>query len=238
MNGKILVLGDVHGRTIWKNIVDKENPDKVIFLGDYVSTHDKISSDEQLLNLNDILVYKENNLSNVILLRGNHDICELGYHWAECYPNEPEVRKEMSVDPLKSRFLDLTQWIYIEEDIKTIFSHAGVSEVWMKDIAKIKDIYDINTLIPSEIFGFCPDNYYDQSGYSKTQPPTWIRPSSLHQCNIQGWDQVVGHTPMRDIINGYMAAKYHQNTWFCDALEVNKYLVINNGEFIIKKYEN
>ena len=69
---KILALGDTHGRTIWKDIIEKENPDKVIFLGDYVSTHDNISSTQQLNNLEDILAYKEDNLDKVILLRGNH----------------------------------------------------------------------------------------------------------------------------------------------------------------------
>lgn len=69
---KILVLGDIHGRTIWKDIIEKENPDKVIFLGDYVSTHDNISADQQLSNLNNILNYKEENSDKVVLLRGNH----------------------------------------------------------------------------------------------------------------------------------------------------------------------
>ena len=27
---KILVLGDIHGRTCWSDIIKKENPDKVI----------------------------------------------------------------------------------------------------------------------------------------------------------------------------------------------------------------
>ena len=69
---KVLILGDIHGRTIWKDIIEKESPDKVIFLGDYVSTHDNISSETQIANLNDILDYKEANSSKVILLRGNH----------------------------------------------------------------------------------------------------------------------------------------------------------------------
>lgn len=69
---KILVLGDIHGRLIWKDIIEKENPDKVIFLGDYVSTHEDISSTQQINNLVDILTYKENNPDKVVLLRGNH----------------------------------------------------------------------------------------------------------------------------------------------------------------------
>ena len=71
---RYLVIGDIHGKTIWKDIIKKENPDRVVFLGDYVSTHDNISSEVQIANLNDILVYKEANSSKVILLRGNHKI--------------------------------------------------------------------------------------------------------------------------------------------------------------------
>ena len=74
---KILVLGDIHGRTCWADIIKKENPDKVIFLGDYVSTHDNISEEWQCSNLEDILNYKEANPDKVILLRGNHKIFQI-----------------------------------------------------------------------------------------------------------------------------------------------------------------
>lgn len=89
---------------------------------------------------------------------------------AECNPNEPKVREVMSVDPLKSRFLNLTQWVSIDEDLKIIFSHAGISQVWM-DNSNIKSVYDINKLTPSEIFGFTPNHYLDFTGNSETQPP-------------------------------------------------------------------
>ena len=71
---KTLILGDIHGRTIWKEIIEKENPDKVIFLGDYVDTHQFISPRDQIENLEEILTYKEKNPDKVILLRGNHKI--------------------------------------------------------------------------------------------------------------------------------------------------------------------
>lgn len=226
---KILVIGDIHGRPFWKEIIEKENPDKVIFLGDYVSSHEGITAEQQLHNLNEILEYKEENPEKVILLRGNHDICELGYYWAECYPNDPKVKQVMSVDPLKSRFLSNTQWIYIDEKLKIIFSHAGISQVWMDNIAHIQDIHEINNLEPSEAFGFTPDNPYDNCGYSKTQPPTWIRPEALCTCNIIGWDQVVGHTPVSTkIVNIEKATRKNQDIWVCDALGVNQYLVIDN----------
>lgn len=230
---KHLVLGDIHGRTIWRDIVNLEKPDKIIFLGDYVTTHEDISPEQQLANLEDILQYKEDRGEAVILLRGNHCLDCLGYSWAECYPTEPKVKEVMAVDPLKSRFLNLTQWVYIDEELKTVFSHAGISQRWMDDTG-IKSIYDINNFVPSELFGFTPDSRWDNNGSSVTQPLTWIRPQALCKCNVKGWTQVIGHTPVYNITDIYKATKHNEHIWCCDALGVNQYLVIDNGNFIIK----
>ena len=233
---KLLVLGDIHGRTIWKDIVNLENPDKIIFLGDYVTTHEGISPEHQLSNLEDILQYKEDRGEAVILLRGNHCLDCLGYYWAKCSPTEPKVKKVMSVDPLKSRFLNLTQWVYIDEELKTIFSHAGVSDVWMKN-SEIDSVHDINSLVPSELFGFTPNNYGDYCGDSETQPPVWIRPQALCNCNIEGWNQVVGHTPVQKGICHTHNTIGQSEIWFCDALGVKQYLVIDNNEFQPKTFK-
>lgn len=233
---KILVLGDTHGRPFWKEIIEKENPDKIIFLGDYVSTHEGISAEQQLSNLEEILTYKGNNPDKVILLRGNHDTQHLGYYWAECSGWDGQVWGVMSQSEFKERFLKLTQWVYIDEELKTVFSHAGVSDVWMKN-SEIDSVHDINSLEPSELFGFTPNYYGDCYGDSETQPPVWIRPQALCKCNVKGWDQVVGHTPVRTIINVGKSAKGKQNIWLCDALGVKQYLVIDNNEFQPKTFE-
>lgn len=68
------MMGDTHGRVLWKDIIEKEIPDNIVFLGDYVSTHEGISAEQQLSNLEEILTYKESNPDKVILLRGNHKI--------------------------------------------------------------------------------------------------------------------------------------------------------------------
>ena len=233
---KILVLGDTHGRPFWKEIIEKENPDKIIFLGDYVLTHEGISAEQQLSNLEEILTYKENNPDKVILLRGNHDTQHLGYYWAECSGWDGQVWGVMSQSEFKERFLKLTQWVYIDEELETIFSHAGVSDVWMKN-SEIDSVHDINSLEPSELFRFTPNYYGDCYGDSETQPPVWIRPQALCKCNVKGWDQVVGRTPVRTIINVGKSAKGKQNIWLCDALGVKQYLVIDNNEFQPKTFE-
>ena len=43
---RIIVIGDIHGRTIWKDIVNQEF-DLCVFLGDYVDSHDRISAKQQ-----------------------------------------------------------------------------------------------------------------------------------------------------------------------------------------------
>ena len=125
---KLLVLGDNHGRPQWEEIIEKEQPDLTIFLGDYVSSHESIDSASQITNLEKILQYKESHMDSVILLRGNHDTQHLGYSWAECSGYFPHVGEYLMKN--KDRFLSLTQWIYIYNDI--IFSHAGISKEWIK----------------------------------------------------------------------------------------------------------
>lgn len=134
---------------------------------------------------------------------------------------------------LKDRFLKDTQWIYIKDTI--IFSHAGISKVWMEH-SGIQSIKYINNYLPTEIFGFTPEHRYDYSGYSDTQPPTWIRPQNLIECNVEGYTQVVGHTPFAKIVCN--EASNGEYIWFCDTLEDKYYLVIDNNIFTPIKYES
>lgn len=90
----------------------------------------------------------------------------------------------------------------------------------------------INDIKPCEIFGFISNNPFDYCGESETQPLTWIRPGILARCMIDGYTQVVGHTPVkRECVDVYQSTKNHQHLWLCDALAQKSYLVIENGEF-------
>lgn len=225
----------------WEPIIEKENPDLTIFLGDYVSTHGLITEKQQIDNLERILQYKEENPDTVILLRGNHD-CESLFYWAECYPATGEfVKTFMRLN--EERFLNNTQWIYLYKNI--CFSHAGVSSIWMYN-NKIKSLEDINTLEPSEIFAFT-GKMSDFTGVSSTQPPTWIRPWTLVDCGYKGVIHVVGHTSVkpgiRNIKEEYVKQGFSKeeldqlvDVWCCDQLP-REYLIINNDKFIVKKNE-
>jgi len=219
---RIVVLGDIHGRTIWKDIIAKEHPDQVIFLGDYVSTHENISEEDQVENLKEIMRYKDEH-PETILLRGNHDMQHLDYDWAGCSGYFPGVAMEM--EKLKDEFLAKTQWIHVMGNI--VFSHAGISRVWLEE--NFLSLEDINMLGPTELFGFTSSNPSDRFGDSPEQPPTWIRPMALMDVMIPDYIQVVGHTPVEHCFNVKDEADIPYDLWLCDALDQGEYLLIENG---------
>lgn len=241
---KICVIGDIHGRSRWKEIVEGErNVDLFIFLGDYVSTHESnITPTIQIDNLLEILAFKEENPEKVILLRGNHDMQHLGYYWAECSGFFKKVSDVMSTQEVRDRYLRDTQWVYVHENI--IFSHAGITKRWFED-SGCERIEDINNLEPSELFGFRPCKMSDYYGISETQGPTWIRPQTLFETAVPGYDQVVGHTTVENIINikDAIIKENKKNPDFpipipTDAVNIilcdcglSEYLVIEDGKF-------
>src|SRR3990167_7536164 len=69
----VLVIPDLHGKTVWKDIILRSPPfDHVVFLGDYVASFDHTSR-EIVKNLEDIVEYQASNPNKVTLLVGNHD---------------------------------------------------------------------------------------------------------------------------------------------------------------------
>lgn len=228
---KIVVLGDIHGRTVWKKIIAKEQPDQVIFLGDYVSSHEGISESDQISNLLEILRFKGHH-PETILLRGNHDMQHLGYDWAQCSGYYPWVAELMA--DLKEEFLANTQWIHIMGN--TVFSHAGISTKWLKH--NNISLNDINAHEPTELFGFSLLDSQDIYGTSPFQPPTWIRPMTLVDVMIPDYDQVVGHTEVEHCFNVKDSNEIAHNLWLCDALEHGSYLVIENNVYSEQNINN
>jgi hypothetical protein len=230
---KTIVLGDIHGRTIWKEILEKENPEMAIFIGDYVDTHDNISGAQQLHNLQNIIDFKLSHQKEVILLVGNHDhhyFPEVGFTGTSGY----QASMAKSFEQIFNDHRDLFQMAYANES-GAIFSHAGITQSWLRDVG-LTHLETHSTVDQiNDLFRYQPRKFHyymgDYSGYGDNihQSPIWVRPDSLMRDKINPL-QVVGHTQVKNI--NYPKTK--NGIYMIDALGSSReYLRIVDGEIEI-----
>lgn len=234
---RIIAIGDLHGKTIWKDIIEKESFDIVVFIGDYFDCFEKITPIEQLQNFKEIIEFKESNPDKVKVLIGNHDF---QYIWtiSERYSGFQDIGNVLFGpdidDAIKN---DLLQACFIHDDI--IFSHAGFATDWCENILGNKtpgnnDLFEtlVNDMLKFQpsVFGFTPCGFaYSPYGDDETQTPIWIRPRALKRNRIPNYRQVVGHTA-KDRID------LNAEIIVIDVLDkVNEYLIVNDGIFGIGK---
>jgi len=230
---KIIVIGDVHGESTWRKIVEKNmDADKIIFLGDYLDSFDK-SPTEQITIFEEIMKLKKENKNKVVTLMGNHD-----FHYllipGERYSGFQEIMQvaynEMVEKYIKNGSL---QMCHYEED-NLLFSHAGVTQTWLansgyKGEYNVKDISEfINNLFKTDLSKFRFTGG-DNTGNNITQSPIWVRPASLFKDKVPNIVQFVGHTNIVDVTE-------MEGVWMCDALRTSGgYVEIINGEIKDKK---
>jgi hypothetical protein len=232
-NNRIIVIGDIHGRDIWKQIVSVENldNDKWVFIGDYFDSREGIDVSTQIQNFKEILEFKKANPDKVILLIGNHDFHYLkgcgetysGYqHYAAMDINE------VLQPALTSGYLQVCH-VYDEY----IFSHAGLTKTWCEnneiDLYNIEESVNVRFMKNMEAFRFEYGDNLDRSGDDVTQSPIWVRIPSLLRDKVEGFTYVVGHTTIKEMyMGGGIIA--------IDCLSTSKeYLVIQNGEALARK---
>jgi len=192
---KTVILGDTHGRDCWKQIVARESPDRVIFIGDYFDSFDNTAV-EQMHNFQEIIDWKQSGQSEVIMLIGNHD-----YHYMRGvtqYYSGYQSGARPAIEQLLYENKNHMQMAYGMNGF--IFTHAGVSSDWLKihgydnESNLIDWINDMWKYKPN-VFGFAGRDPY---GDSKISSPIWIRPYSLQAANRDTlrdqFIQVVGHT--------------------------------------------
>lgn len=230
---KIVGIGDAHGKSIWKQIVERENADKIVFVGDYFDSHDGTTGVKQIENFEDIITYKKKNHDIVKLLIGNHD-----FHYINKSKYKYSGYQDIYRFDIKNQLLmnlNLLQLCYASPENNVIFSHAGFTKTWCNSVIGNSNIMDlklfehtINTLfkIQPECVEFTPGDEWEETGDEICQTPIWVRPNSLLADKIDNHRQVVGHTcDTMHIKNGIA---------FIDSLMYNQYLVIENKIMYIK----
>lgn len=131
MKAQILVIPDVHGRTFWKEAVDKYPDMPVVFLGDYLDPYgaEKISEDNALANFQEILDFKKSNMERVTLLIGNH---EVHYLCMERKFSRKDMANAARIHDMLYENLPLFRLATSAQcSRKTfLFSHAGILQAW------------------------------------------------------------------------------------------------------------
>lgn len=215
---KVIVIGDVHGRSEWKQIADlailtttpnlDTEYDEYIFLGDYVDSF-TITGDKILENLKEIVQLKKNYPDKVTLLLGNHDLQYLfSYQTHGCSGFNSVFALDYQQVFRENR--DLFGVIYQIKDY--IFTHAGISNEWWLgcqnyynlplsknfDAAFIADTfktYKEGDKIPIFDVGFI------RGGWAKRGGIFWADFKETYKDYLEGYNQVVGHTRVKKITN-------------------------------------
>lgn len=238
-NMRHIVIGDIHGRDIWKQIVELHPKDLIVFIGDYFDSFD-ISPVIQVQNFKEIVQFKEENKDRVILLVGNHDFHYLtGICSGEQYSGYQRVNhfdyNILLEDSINNGYL---QMCYKYSNF--LFTHAGVSQVWCNDIGLTIDENidnNINEYFNKNRKHFCfYTNSNDNHGENVHQSPIWIRPKSLKKSAVNDYIHVVGHTQVeKSIIRYYL---HYKNIIMVDALHNKEYLIIDENGDITTNYIN
>ena len=254
---KNVYIGDIHGRDVWKQIVEKhDDADNIVFIGDYFDSFD-ISGIEQLRNAQEIVQFKKEReldpTKKVYLLIGNHDI----HYW-------PGIKDRGSTSGFQSTMMFQFEQFFRENENmfqmsvslgttinRRLCTHAGVSSKFLKDVgywthdygdeSRVSDF--LNDLFKHKPNEFTFNSYADRymgfaNGYgdNEEQSPIWIRPKSLQRSNKNEdikkmYVQIVGHTVQNsiDIKGKTTGGKYY----YIDTLPSGEYLVEVDGEFSV-----
>lgn len=258
---KTVIIADVHGRDLWKQIVAQESDaDRFIFLGDYFDSFD-ISGLIQMHNFKEIVEFKEKSGKEVIMLIGNHD-----YHYFPEIDEDSTSGYQYRLAPVIKLLIDENrkhlQVAYRMDEF--VFSHAGISSEWLDDFVPswtLDNMVDeINEMFVSRPKNLCYRSYkivdsdkgewIGSGGYGNEtyQGPMWIRPMALMKANKDTKNgkftnketlknfiiQVVGHTYQSEI------DKQGKSTggryYFTDVQETSQeYMIITDGQISFNK---
>jgi len=246
---KTVIIGDVHGRDQWKQIVAQEkDADRFVFLGDYFDSFD-ISAVEQMHNFKEIVEFKQTIGEEVIMLIGNHD-----YHYFPEMGDSSTSGYQTRMAPSIKQLIDENRkHLQVAHRIgKFVFSHAGISSEWLDDtiidwteenmVDKINELFKYTPLsLDYRSFKmFSATEWAGASGYGNEtyQGPMWIRPKALMEANKKTLRkkiiQVVGHTHQNEIDKEGKATggRYY----FVDVQETSQeYMIITDGQISFNK---
>lgn len=198
---KILVIPDIHEKHVWKERVNVEDYDKVIFLGDYVDSWAH-NDDKAISNLQDIIAFKQSMGDKCILLLGNHDVQYMFYPLYQTDGLHPSCAAVLKLEFQLNK--DLFKIAHLEGN--HLFTHAGIAQEWYN---KYDDII-LKHMAPGMTIADAVESIFNSSdseiifdvgpiseGSHNVGGPLWLRPTEGRL--LKGFNHIVGHTRMKDI---------------------------------------
>jgi len=181
------VIGDIHGKDIWKKYIDSEF-DNFYFVGDYFDNYEETPTITQIRNFREICECVRKN-SNIHLCLGNHD-----FHYLKGineYYSGYQLYTHFDIQEALEENIDLLKPVYQNDDY--LISHAGITKTFLYSVLKLENPLDINTRFEEN--RTCLEfNGVNRYGDDITQSCIWVRPISLHKDKLDNYKQIVGHT--------------------------------------------
>lgn len=207
---KLIILGDVHGRTFWREAV-KRNPDQeFIFLGDYLDPYPKegFSDKDAFQGLEDIISFKREYPDKVTLLWGNHD---LHYLYPEMMCSRFDIDNAVRNAHMfwdNQKLFQMAYEVQIGEN-RYLFSHAGIGRMWLKNNFPRLEDKDITAELMNDLVGYpefmsaLGDVSRYRGGKKEYGSMIWADPRELieEENRLSGVIQVFGHTQLDIPIN-------------------------------------
>lgn len=220
-----VVIGDIHGLDVWKQIIEKHPDCQVVFLGDYLDPREYVPHKYLLRNLQDIISLKRSRPEDVILLLGNHDL-----HYF-CTDIVVSSRFDFSIGERASHLflenMDAFQYAYQRGN--RLFTHAGIAQEWFDNCFH----GDINSPIAeqlnhpadSQIAALCQLGYLRGGQKGAIGGIFWADIDELTD-PLHGFMQIVGHNQVSEVTEH--SGMFDNKIIFCDCLWNGNYLYIED----------
>jgi hypothetical protein len=225
------IIGDIHGSKLWKVFIQDTSVDHWIFLGDYV---DSFNVDNMTIksNLIDIIRFKKDDVDNVTLLLGNHDIQYIFNPNYICSGFRPEISFDLQQIFEEDR--KLFQASYQVDNY--LFTHAGVHKGFYKfEVEPHIEEDDINLADTLNRMYEMNMKQLFNIGYLRGGPHSvggifWADKVRTSEKPLKGYHQVIGHTRIDKITT--INKDETTSITYCDCLGSNNpdfyKLTINN----------
>ena len=220
----ITAIGDIHGRKNWINIINKNKNNNFIFLGDYVDPYHSefIEEEEAIVNLESIIDFKKNNSNKVTLLIGNHDAQYLfDTNFKTSY------RSQYSQELIDLYYYNKSLFQFALQKDRYLFTHAGISNGWFNEHFRLLEYFGLNvdmSNLATTLNKIGKDlkwkvelgsiSHY-RGGNDKYGGPLWTDRIEIDKDYLKGFQQVVGHNKVPDIIT---MGNSKSSITFCDCL--------------------